>query len=178
MNAVRIPRLETDRLTLREWQAADIDAYAAMLADPEVARWLGGTNDRAASWRSMSMHAGHWPLRGYGTWAVVRRTDGVLVGRVGLWYPDGWPGLEIGWTLARHAWGCGYATEAARGAMQWAWTMLAPERLISLIDPANVASARVAQRVGLSPDGEVMLRGQRVTVFAIDRPGDLDQPSG
>jgi RimJ/RimL family protein N-acetyltransferase len=144
-----VPRLETARLVLRGWRATDIDAYAAMAADPEVMRFLGGVLDRPRAWRQMALHAGHWSLRGYGTWAVERRRDGVLVGRVGLWNPDGWPGLEVGWMLAREAWGQGYATEAGAAAMRWAWTALGAEELISTIDPENVASIRVAERLGL-----------------------------
>lgn len=85
----------------------------------------------------MATHTGHWVLKGYGTWAVERSSDGLLLGRVGLWEPEGWPGVELGWKLCREAWGHGYAQEAARGAMKWAWSSLDLPRLISLIDPGN-----------------------------------------
>jgi RimJ/RimL family protein N-acetyltransferase len=120
METSGVPRLQTVRLVLREWQTTDADAYAAMTADPEVMRYLGGVKDHEQSWRAMAVHAGHWTLRGYGNWVVERASDGEFLGRVGLWYPEGWLGLEIGWTLARNAWGNGYATEAARAAMDWA----------------------------------------------------------
>lgn len=178
VNASPVPRLQTARLLLREWQTSDFEAHAAMTADPEVMRYLGGVLDRAQSWRQMALHAGHWALRGYGNWAVERTTDGALLGRAGLWNPEGWPGLEVGWKLARHAWGQGYATEAARAAMDWAWTVLDAERLISLIDPDNTPSVRVAERLGLQPLREETVNGRRAAVFGIERPLDRAQGVG
>lgn len=170
MTAAAVPRLETERLHLREWRAGDFDAYAAMSADPDVMRHLGGALDRAQSWRRMALYAGHWALRGYGIWAVERKADAVLLGRVGLWNPEGWPGLEIGWALARHAWAHGYAGEAATAAITWAWTELRAERLISLIDPDNAASIRLAERMDLRPLRVDTVHGRRTAIFGIERP--------
>ena len=162
-----MPRLETPRLLLREWRETDFEPHAAMCADPEVMRHLGGTLDRAESWRRMAQHAGHWALRGYGRWAVERRDTGEWIGRVGLWYPPDWPGVEVGWTLARGAWGQGYATEAATAAIRWAWTHLDCDRLVSLIEPANTASIRVAQRLGMHP---LAAEATGLIVYALERP--------
>lgn len=140
-----------------------------MTADPEVMRHVGGVRSPEESWRQLATVAGHWILRGYGLWAVERRDDGVLVGRVGLWNPEGWPGLELGWTLARHAWGHGYATEAARAAMEWAWTALGAEELISIITPDNAASIRVAERLGLEPLRDDTKDGKPVRIYGIER---------
>jgi RimJ/RimL family protein N-acetyltransferase len=90
------PVLETERLWLRGWQPSDSEPYAAMAADPEVMRYVGGVLDPVESWRQMALFAGHWALRGYGLWALERKEDGALIGRAGLWNPEGWPGLEIG----------------------------------------------------------------------------------
>jgi len=177
-----VPRIETERLLLREWRPTDLDAFAAMSADPEVMRYVGGVLGRAESWRQMALHAGHWALRGYGNWAVERRADAVLLGRVGLWNPEGWPGLEVGWTLARDAWGHGYATEAASAAIEWAWTVLDAPRLISVIDPENVASAGVAERAGLrrlreeTLHNEGPLDGLTVVIFGIEHPSPGGTP--
>lgn len=91
-------------------------------------------------------------------------------GRVGLWNPDGWPGLEVGWTLARQAWGAGYATETARAAMGWAWSELRAPRLISLIAVDNARSIHVADRLGMTPLRGDDLHGTPVTIYGIERP--------
>src|SRR5437763_1837788 len=117
-----IPRLETGRLVMREWRASDIDAFAKIYGDAEVMRYLGGEAlARNDAWRNISTSAGHWVLRGYGLWVVERKSDGTVIGRVGLINPEGWPSLEVGWTLGREYWGQGYATESARAALNYAF---------------------------------------------------------
>jgi RimJ/RimL family protein N-acetyltransferase len=165
---VEVPRLQTERLLLREWREEDLDAYAAMYADPEVMRFLGGPVAREQAWRHLALLAGHWQLRGYGQWVLERREDGRFVGRAGLWRPEGWPGLEVGWTLRRDAWGAGYATEAARAAIAWARETLGADGLISIIDPENAASARVARRLGMAPDVPSELLGKPVVIWRLD----------
>lgn len=162
--------IETERLVLRMFRESDTDAYAEMVADPEVMRFLGGTPvSRPEAWRNMAMIAGHWHLRGYGMWAVEEKESGEMVGRVGCWYPEGWPGLEVGWTLLRRFWGRGYATEAARASINYAFTALDQTRVISLIDPENVNSIRVAERLGEKPAGEWQVHGTQVIIYAVGR---------
>jgi RimJ/RimL family protein N-acetyltransferase len=164
--AVEIPRVETERLLLREWRADDLGAYAGMYADPEVTRFLGGPVDRAEAWRRMAAMAGHWLLNGYGNWVLERREDGRMIGRAGLWQPEGWPGLEVGWLLARDAWGRGYATEAGRASREWARSALGAGELISIIAVDNAASRRVAERLGMAVREERSFRGQPVAIYA------------
>jgi RimJ/RimL family protein N-acetyltransferase len=159
------PTLTTDRLTLRGWREDDLAPYAEMTSDPEVMRFMGGTLDRADTWRQMAVFAGHWELRGYGLWVVER--DGVMLGRVGLLRPEGWPGLEVGWLLARDAWGHGYATEAARASVRYARQELGAGELISLIAPDNVPSQRVAERLGMRPTDDYDLRGMHVVIHRL-----------
>lgn len=165
-----IPSLVTERLLLRGWRSGDLDEFADMARDPEVMQFLGEVVDRNQAWRTMSMFAGHWMLRGYGSWVVERKADGAVLGRAGLWQPEGWPGLEVGWMLARSAWGNGYALEAARAAVSWAWEHLDVDQLISLIDPDNVRSARVAERLGMTQARPYVLAGVNLIIYSLDRP--------
>ena len=155
MNA--IPIIETERLRLRAWRDDDFDAYAAMVADTEVTRFVGGAVARNDAWRGLTSMIGHWVLRGYGLWAVERKSDGALVGRVGVQYPEGWPSTELAWTLGRLFWGQGYATEAAEASLDWGFRTLPLPKLISLIDPENHASQKVAQRLGQAKGGKATL---------------------
>ena len=163
--------LETERLLLRMFRPDDLDAYAAMCADPDVMRYLGDGKplDRPNAWRQMAMILGHWPLRGYGLFALEEKTTGALVGRAGIFEPEGWPGFEAGWMLRRESWGKGYATEAARRVLRWAFTDLGREHVISLIREANKPSIRVAERLGERLEGRAVIFGQDALVYGIGR---------
>lgn len=161
-----IPRLETERLILRALGEADLDALAAFMADPDVARFIApGPQTREQTWRSIATVLGHWQLRGYGMWAVERKSDAAFVGRVGMLNPEGWPGLEIGWMIGKPYWGTGYATEAAAAAMRYAFLTQPVSRLISSIDAENLASQNVAQRLGETrgPAQEITANGHTFT---------------
>jgi RimJ/RimL family protein N-acetyltransferase len=165
--------LETDRLKLRMWRESDLDEYAEMCADPMVMRYLGpGTvYTRSEAWRSIAFFMGHWQMRGYGHWAVEEKATGRMIGRIGFLNPEGWPAFEIGWTLARPAWGNGYATEGATTALRYAFNELDQRHVISLIHPENRRSIKVAERLGEKPEGTTRLLGQwDVLVYGIDRP--------
>ncbi len=153
-----IPCLETERLALREWRPTDFDALAAFYSDPEVMKFLGGVMERNDAWRALASSMGHWGMRGYGTWAVERKSDQALVGRVGLINPEGWPGLEVGWALGKPYWGQGYASEAAAAAVGFAFVTQPVDRIISCIDPENRASQSVAERIGETKGEKRMLR--------------------
>ena len=164
--------LETERLRLRLPRLEDAQAVAGFLADPEVMRFLGAgvTLSRADAWRSMAGFLGHWALRGYGMWALEEKATGTLVGRAGFLNPEGWPGFELGWTLGRPYWGRGFATEAARRALAFAFEELARDRVMSLIRPANTPSMRVAERLGETRTGEIELLGGPCFVYEARRP--------
>jgi RimJ/RimL family protein N-acetyltransferase len=164
-----IPRLETQRLILRGLTQGDFEPWAEIMADPDVARYLGGEPmTRADAWRSLAVALGHWQLRGYGVWAVERKSDGKFIGRVGMINPEGWPALEVGWTLGKPYWGQGYATEAARAAIDYAFGTQPLARVISCIDPDNIASQKVAARVGETKGNFMMLH-----ISGKDYPTDI-----
>jgi len=166
-----MPTLQTDRLLLRIFRLEDFEPYAQMLADPEVQRYLGDGKpaSRSEAWRSMAMLLGHWQLLGFGLWAVEERASGVLIGRIGLFNPEGWPGVELGWMLRRESWGQGLATEGARAALTYAFTELLQPHIISMIRPDNTASIRVAEKLGEQLEDRIEFRGDDALVYGISR---------
>jgi RimJ/RimL family protein N-acetyltransferase len=164
-------QLETERLLLRPFRESDLDAYAEICGDAEVMRYIGEFKplDRAMAWRSMATHLGHWQLRGYGMWAVEEKATGRMVGRVGLWKPEGWPDLEVGWMLHRDCWGRGFATEAGRASIDAAFRGLGVDHVISVIHPENAASIRVAERLGERFERDWMLHGLGLRIYGIHR---------
>ncbi|GAB3034650.1 MULTISPECIES: GNAT family N-acetyltransferase [Oleiagrimonas] len=167
-----IPILETPRLRLTALAERHFDDYAEMLADPESTRYVGSgvPLDRVNAWRSMAMLLGHWTLRGFGMWAVERREDDQFVGRVGLMFPEGWPNIELGWMLRPEHRGQGYATEAGRAALDFAWRQLRIPRVISLVRDGNEASDRVAKRLGGEYIEAIDFLGSPTHVFAYYPP--------
>jgi RimJ/RimL family protein N-acetyltransferase len=162
---VAIPTLETDRLRLRGWRDADRRPFAALNADPEVTRFLSRSLTRAQSDAFVDRILEGWQERGYGLWAVERRADQRFLGFTGL----SWqtfeapfnPSIEIGWRLARDAWGHGYATEAARAALRFAFETLRLTEVVSFTTAANIASRRVMEKVGMvrDPGGDFQYPG-------------------
>ncbi|ATB47765.1 GNAT family N-acetyltransferase [Corallococcus macrosporus] len=143
-----VPVLETARLLLRPPLAEDLEGFAALMADPESARFIGGVQPRTMAWRNLCVMAGAWSLQGFAMFSVLEKATGAWVGRVGPWKPEGWPGTELGWALLRAHWGKGYATEAAEAAMDWAFEHLGWTDVIHCIVPENLASQEVARRLG------------------------------
>lgn len=150
MTALEIPTLDTPRLRMRGFTEADFPAYRALVADPQVMRFLGDGRPLSEidAWRQLATIVGHWALRGFGLWAVEDRATGSFVGRVGLLEPGGWPGFEVAYTIAPAMWGRGFAREAAGAALQFARNALRRSDIISIIRPENLASVRVATALG------------------------------
>jgi RimJ/RimL family protein N-acetyltransferase len=109
-------------------------------------------------------------LKGYGKWALADRETDELIGRVGYYDPPyEWPGLELGWTISRAIWGKGYATKAARLALDWGFETIATDEIISAIHPENAASISVAERLGMRHAREAELHATRALIFAMTR---------
>jgi len=142
-----IPTLTTDRLIMREPREADVDHEAAFFAT-DRSKFVGGPLPKPQVWRAIAMLMGHWHFRGYGFWGVEDKKTGEYYGHVGLWYPDGWPEPEVGWTVMGNAEGKGIAHEAALAARQHAYEKLGWTTAISLVDPKNTRSVKLAERMG------------------------------
>ncbi|MFD1789648.1 GNAT family N-acetyltransferase [Sphingomonas floccifaciens] len=142
---------------LRLPEPGDFDAWADFCADADQMRFLGGAMPRSVAWRDMAMRAGAWASHGFSMFSVIERATGAWVGRIGPWQPEGWPGTEVGWGVARAFAGRGYAYEAAAAAMDYAVDVLGWRQVIHTIDPDNAASIRLAERLGSTNRGPVSL---------------------
>lgn len=140
--------IETSRLLLRAPQLQDFEPYAKFAADPESMRFIGGVQPRQTAWRSFMAMAGAWTMHGFTMFSVIEKASGRWIGRVGPWMPDGWPGTEVGWGIVRDACGKGHASEAAAASLDWAFATLGWTDVIHVIDVGNIASQRVAAKLG------------------------------
>jgi RimJ/RimL family protein N-acetyltransferase len=155
--------LTTERLLIRKVHIGDHAAMCRVFCDPEVMRFGDGVQTEAwvHGWLRTCLERYHrdW---GFGPYAVIEQARRTVIGYCGLFYfPDinGQPEIEIGYRLDRAAWGRGYATEAARAVRDYAFQTLNIARLIALIDPANTASVRVAEKIGMRYEQDVLLPG-------------------
>ena len=167
-----VPVLETARLILRENRPGDLPAMAAMLADPEFVRFVGGkTASREEAWRKLLANFGLWDFLGYGYWAVELKSTGEMIGQVGFadFKRDMQPSIEglpeMGWVLACHTHGQGYAAESTAAAAAWADQNLSGQDLVAIIDPANAPSIRVAERLGFTERSDAMYRDDPILLF-------------
>jgi RimJ/RimL family protein N-acetyltransferase len=161
--------IETERLLLRPMGMGDLDEFAALHLDPEVTRFIRPL-DRAAAEEQLRRNESEWLERGHGLLTVLDRRDGDFLGRCGLKYWPQFDETELGWVLRSDAWGREYATEAARACIEWGFSEFEMPYLTAMINPENVLSARVAERLGLIPMRDDVLLGDPVVVYGIDRP--------
>jgi RimJ/RimL family protein N-acetyltransferase len=155
MTEYSVPQIETPRLRLRAHRSDDLPYCAAMWADPDVVRFIGGEpSNEQRTWARLLAYAGHWALMGFGYWAIEERGSGDFVGEVGLadFKRDIGPAMkdipELGFALVPRFHGKGFATECARAVLAWADAHLSYVRSVCLIDPRNLASLRVVEKCG------------------------------
>jgi RimJ/RimL family protein N-acetyltransferase len=176
--------IETERLILRKIDPErDFEPWARAMADENTVRYLGvKPMNRAEAWRSMALVIGHWTIRGFGFFSLEHKQTGAWVGRVGPWFPQGWPAPEVGWTIAPEHLGQGYATEAARAAVDYAFKTLGWPQVIHVIMEGNAPSIAVARKIGstlvrrqLGVPGvtnvPVLIYGQATDGRPVDLPG-------
>jgi len=154
--------LETERLILRHFHIFDAQAMGRVFGDPEVMLYGPGiqTQSWVRDWLRDCLE--NYQKLGFGPWAVVEKSSSTVTGYAGLFhFPDiaGQPEIEVGYRLARSCWGLGFATEAAAAIREYSFHTLCLLRLIALIDPENTASIRVAEKIGMHYEKEVMLEG-------------------
>jgi RimJ/RimL family protein N-acetyltransferase len=161
----------TERLILSPTTVSDFDDCHAARTDPEVMHFIGGPATSEDTWIKLLRNIGHWSAYGHGLFTVRERHGGRFVGDVGLATfhrdlgADFDPFPEAAWVLARSAHGKGYATEAVQAAHDWYFTRRESGRTVCIIDPENLASVRVAERLGYRPFGETPYKGKTVTKF-------------
>lgn len=178
-----MPERTTERLVLRRWQESDLDRLAEIYADPEVMRFIadGSVRSREETAAALEKLERQWEARGFGLFAVVERATGELAGWAGLavpeFLPEVLPAVEIGWRLGRRFWGRGFATEAAREVVRFAFGEAGLDRLVSICHPENHASARVMEKLGMREDRRTVVphTGRPARVLALTRDEYLAQ---
>ena len=152
----RSPQLTTERLVLRRWREDDLDAYAALNADPEVMEHFPSTLTRAQSRESIEIIERRFDDLGYGLWATEVPGVAPFVGFIGLnpvtFDTPFAPVVEVGWRLARPHWGHGYATEGARAALEFGFGTLGLDEIVSFTTPGNTRSWHVMEKIGMTRD--------------------------
>jgi RimJ/RimL family protein N-acetyltransferase len=172
--------LQTDRLLLRTWTLDDVEAAFCIYAHPEVVRFIGGKIDQtpADTRQRVLRRLADQEKFGLSLWAAIEKATGQLVGACGLKHLEGGPEIEVGYHLARHAWGKGYATEGTRACLRHGFGCLRLERIVGIVDPDNLASRHVLEKIGLTYEGMGHYYDTDVMVYAVWRPrSGLEQPS-
>lgn len=148
------PEIETERLLLRGLCERDFPVYERFFGDAEASATYGGPLAPGAAWRRLAADIGHWALRGYGLWAVTEKAGGRMAGVAGLYWPHGWPRSELTWWIAADARRNGYALEASRAVIAFAYRELGWTLVETHMNDTNTAARNLALRLG----GQVIAR--------------------
>jgi RimJ/RimL family protein N-acetyltransferase len=176
MSTTSTDALVTERLVLRRPRDSDLEGFALLCADTEVMRYIGTGRplDRGTSERSFALIQAHWTRHGSGLRSAICREDGEYLGFVGLAVVPGRSvaggETEIGWRLRRAAWGKGYATELGRALVGHAFSVLKVPRVVAQVEPANAASRRVLEKLGMTERGTRTAYGRPHLLYAVDAP--------
>jgi RimJ/RimL family protein N-acetyltransferase len=161
-------RIQTERLLIRPMGTGDLDHFLDLHSQPAIIEFLGPATPEGARQR-LEFCERMWQERGHDLMAVIERSSGRFVGRIGLRYWPEWGETEAGWAISREFWGQGYATEGARAAIEWGFTTLPLPYITAMVRPDNSRSLGVARRLGMAPIRDDVLYGVPVIVHAIDR---------
>jgi RimJ/RimL family protein N-acetyltransferase len=165
--------LETERMVLRRMKMADVDNLMGIFSNPEAMRYYPATKSREEAEAWVRWTLGSYRDHGFGQWVAILKDSGEFAGQCGLSVQEveGKQEVEIGYLFLRRFWGRGLATEAARAVRDYGFA-LGYQRLVSLIDPQNLASRRVAERTGLTLDKEVWKWNKKVCVYSVQKTTD------
>lgn len=148
--------LTTQRLTLRPWRHDDVDAFTALCNDPDVMAHYPALQTREQCAAGIARQQAHFAQHGFGLWAMERTDTPGFIGYTGIQHVPFeaafTPAIELGWRLAREHWGHGYASEAARAAIAFAFETLRVQELVAFVIPANARSVAVCERLGMTHD--------------------------
>lgn len=165
--------LETDRLLLRHQVPEDLDDLWALYCDPQITKYIpDAPRSRGEAKEELEWHMhGHPKFPALGLWATIYKETGKFIGRCGLlpWDIDGQNEVEVAYTISRDYWGQGLGTEAAEAILHYGFQTLNLSRLISLIDPENIASQRVAEKIGMTFEKEAQDELGTFWIFSIQR---------
>ena len=142
------PKLDAERVLLRQWRSADFPAYQAYYANPETAQYVGGVKDSQAAWRHMASVIGHWALRDYGVWAVEEKQQGRFIGCAGFWMPEQWPQLEMPFWFLPDAYESGLAADALRAVAQYGHLRFSDVDFVTYIPVGAAAANGLAASIG------------------------------
>lgn len=168
--------LQTERLLLRRWLPDDAQPYAEMCADPDVMRHIAGgsTLTPAQAAGQIERFEQHFDDVGYGLWAVETQADGTFVGFAGLarpfFLPEVMPAVELGWRFGRRHWGVGYATETGAAILRFGFDTLGLDRIIGIVNEANLASSRVMEKLGFTLERTTVLAGRGIPLRVYEIP--------
>lgn len=165
------PTLTTDRLTLRAHVMDDFAPLYDLFASNR-AIYMGGPVAAKEMWYSIAAEVGSWQLKGFGSWGVVRNSDGAFMGQIGINQPHHFPEPELGWVLLEEFEGHGYAAEAAARARDWYWDNTDAQSVVSYITPGNTRSEALATKLGATRDPDAPLpEGETPAETAVYRHG-------
>jgi len=163
--------IETKRLLLRRFTPGDLDAFAALNADADVMRYIGDGKLQSRAQTEVRLNAilDHWEHHGFGLWVTLEKASGDFVGFCGLKYLDSTSEIEVGYRLAKRFWGMGLATEAAMASLRFGFEVLGLDRIVAVAQPANAASCRVLEKIGLRYVKNARFYDTDVQYYAISR---------
>ena len=162
--------IDTERLTLRPITADHFEAHARIVGDAGVMQYIiDEPMTRAQAWWNIARYVGHWQIRGYGMYAAIEKSSGLVIGHMGFLNAEGGRGFELGWILAREAWGKGYATEGTRTLVDRAFGEMGQTSIVCVINAENARSIAVAERLGAEFAYEEIEGGKQLRIYRIDR---------